>query len=76
MPSAHIVSSKYPINNFMSYHALSSNFKRIIASFSSSTEPHNYEDVVESSVIKGFEESKSCVWWKAEVVAVFRIGSG
>jgi len=44
MPYAHTVSSKYPVNNFVSYHALSSNFQHTIASFSSSTEPQNYED--------------------------------
>jgi len=43
-PSTHAVSSKYPINNFIPYHALSSNFKHIITSFSSSMESHNYED--------------------------------
>ena len=44
LPYAHTVSSKYPINNFVSYHALSSDFKHTIVSFSSSIEPHNYED--------------------------------
>jgi len=43
-PSTHSVSSKYPINNFVSYSALSSNFKSRIASFSSSIEPKNNED--------------------------------
>jgi len=44
LPSVHTVSSKYPINNFVSYNKLSSNFKHTVASFSSSIEPHNYED--------------------------------
>ena len=46
MSSAHTdtVCSKYLVNNFVSYHALSSNFQHTIASFSSSTEPQNYED--------------------------------
>jgi len=47
LPSAHAVSSKYPIHKFVSYHKLSSKFKNTISSFSSSTEPHNYEDVAE-----------------------------
>jgi len=33
LPSAYTVSSKYPINNFMSYHVLSFNFKHTIAFF-------------------------------------------
>jgi len=44
LPSAHTVSSKYAIDNFVSYNQLSSNFKHIVHSFSSSTEPRNYED--------------------------------
>jgi len=44
LSSTHTVSSKYPIDNFVSYNQLSSNFKHIVASFSSSTELRNYED--------------------------------
>jgi len=44
LASTHTVSSKYPIDNFVSYNQLSSNFKHIVASFSSSTEPRNYEE--------------------------------
>jgi len=42
--STHSVSTKYPITDFVSYSALSPNFKGLIASFSSSIEPKNYED--------------------------------
>jgi len=44
LASTHNVSSKYPIGNFVSYNQLSSNFKHIVASFSSSNEPCTYED--------------------------------
>jgi len=42
--STNSVSTKYPITDFVSYSALSPNFKSLIASFSSSIEPKNYED--------------------------------
>jgi len=44
LPSTQTVSTRYPISNFLSYNALSSNFKNVFSSFTSHTKPKSYEE--------------------------------
>jgi len=44
LPSTQTVSTRYPISIFLSYNVLSSNFKHVISSFTSHTEPKSYEE--------------------------------
>jgi len=44
LPSTQTLSTRYPISNFLSYNALSSNFKHVISSFTSHTKPKSYEE--------------------------------
>jgi len=48
------VSTRYPINNYLSYHSLSSSFQTIISSINSNHEPCSYN-----------EASKSACWQSA-----------
>ena len=42
--ATNIVSSRYPIHNYLSYNSLSSNFRNIISSINSHPEPQKYNE--------------------------------